>query len=314
MARPRFVVRSVRTAVGAALAGVVVLLGCPGAWADVTVTPNQAPQGSAPNLTFLVPDDRGAAYTTKVEVQLPAASPIGEVDPLSVEGWAPMLTYRTVATPVQGIMGANTQIPMTVTWTRAGAPAASGAVSKLTVSMGPLPSTAKLPFVVVQTYSDHVVRRWTATALTLTPNTRASAATGADPTATAATSNGMQGMDGMAGMGGTGPTGAPVDPATGQVLTDSGSSTSSGSPLGGGGLAGAFGAGLTGGVVIAALAGGVLLSRNRRAKAEAASANAVNPANAVNHAKVTSPASPTAGDPDDDRSAGSAQSKQEVRG
>jgi uncharacterized protein YcnI len=77
MASPRFLSRLLRTGVTVAAVGVVGLVSSPGAWADVTITPTQADQGGATNLTFQVPDDRGSAYTTKVVVQLPPAAPIG---------------------------------------------------------------------------------------------------------------------------------------------------------------------------------------------------------------------------------------------
>jgi uncharacterized protein YcnI len=219
--RSRLGSRGILTILGAALVGVLGVVACPGARADVTITPSQAVQGAGTEVTFLVPDDRGKAYTTKVQVLLPAQAPIGEVDPMSVPGWAPVLTYHNVSQPVQGIHGgAITTIASAITWSRAGAPASAGAVNRLGISMGPLPRVDRLPFTVVQTYSDGIVRRWVAPSattptagatksgagpvLTLTPapaatNTNGAAGVTAGPSGMEGMA-GMPGMEGMAGM------------------------------------------------------------------------------------------------------------------
>ena len=275
MATPKYTARLLRTAVGAAVAGVVVLAGSSGAWADVKISPVQGVQGGTVDLTFQVPDDRGAAYTSKVEVLLPADAPVGEVDPLSVDGWAPLLSYRNLATPVPGIHSSAlvSSVVSAVTWVRAtGTPATAGTIAKLTVSMGPLPTSAsQMAFTVLQTYSDNVVRRWSATSsagavaagagpvLALKPATAADASAAADGMA------GMAGMDGMAGMGDTSATAA----ATGQTGADSPAPEGALKRISGG-LAGAFGAGLTGGVLVTALLGGWLLTRSRRTAAPTA--------------------------------------------
>jgi uncharacterized protein YcnI len=213
----------------AALAGVLGLVACPSARADVVITPSQAVQGGTARVTFFVLDDRGSAFTTKVEVQLPAQAPVGEVDPLSVPGRAPLLTYRKLATPVPGIHGALTATVATaVTWTRAAGPVAAGTVNELILSMRPLPKVDRLDFTVLQTYSDHAVRRWSTAAgaapaasvgadgvgpvLTLTPapGTASSDTSGNGASSSTSTNgtSGMAGMEGMAGMDGSHPVGA----------------------------------------------------------------------------------------------------------
>jgi uncharacterized protein YcnI len=208
--RSRFVSRAIVTALAVAVVGLVGLVMSPGAWADVTISPNKAVQGAGTRVTFSIPDGQGTVYTTKVEIQLPANAPIGEVDPMSVTGWAPTVQYRTVATPVQGLHGGPvTTIASAVLWSRGAAPAKGGGVNQLSLSMGPLPFVDRLPFTVVQTYSDGTVKRWSAPAagkggglvLTLTP-AAASGAAGATPGTTGAQGmEGMPGMEGMAGMG-----------------------------------------------------------------------------------------------------------------
>ena len=211
-------------ALAAGLSGVLGLVAGPSARADVVITPSQAVQGGTARLTFFVLDDRGNAYTTKVEVQLPAQAPIGEVDPLSVPGWAPLLTYRKLGTPVPGIHSARTTtVASAVTWTRAPGPVAAGTVNELILSMGPLPKVDRLDFTVLQTYSDHAVRRWSTAGgstasgsaptagiradgvgpvLTLTP------ATGTGTSGNGTSMQGMAGMQGMDGMSGSHPAGA----------------------------------------------------------------------------------------------------------
>ncbi|WP_091301113.1 DUF1775 domain-containing protein [Micromonospora halophytica] len=142
-----------------AVAGV---LGWPGAAsaAGVTTTPTQAAQGEAVTLRLVVPEERPGARTEKIEFRLPEDAPVGEVYPLSVDGWAPLMTSRTLDRPVAGIHAPGvTTVTASVVWTRAaGAPVPGPA--RLSVAMGPLPRTDRMDFEVVQTYSDGTVVRW----------------------------------------------------------------------------------------------------------------------------------------------------------
>ncbi|MGB2569020.1 DUF1775 domain-containing protein [Micromonospora citrea] len=168
-----------------AVAGV---LGWPGAAsaAGVTTTPTQATQGEAVTLHLVVPEERPGARTEKIEFKLPEDAPVGEVYPLSVDGWAPLMTSRTLDRPVAGIHAPGvTTVTASVVWTRAaGAPAPGPA--RLSVAMGPLPQTDRMDFEVVQTYSDGTVVRWAdpaggahpAPTLTLVPPTGGAAPAG----------------------------------------------------------------------------------------------------------------------------------------
>jgi uncharacterized protein YcnI len=222
--RSWFVSRAIIATIGVVLAAVLGLFMCAGARADVTINPNQAVQGTGTEVAFSIPDGHGKVYTTKIVIEFPADAPIGEVDPLSVDGWAPLVTYRTVAKPVQGLHGgASNQIPSAVTWSRAGAPANGNGVNKLSLGMGPLPFVARLPFTVVQTYSDKTVQRWNAPAssgasgsggpvLTLTPAPAGNPTAAAGANGSASDPQGMAGMPGMEGMSGMGQP-APAQPA-----------------------------------------------------------------------------------------------------
>jgi uncharacterized protein YcnI len=183
--------RGLLTALVLALTGVIGLVMSPAAWADVTMTPTQAEKGGAVNVVFRVPDDRGKVHTTKVEVQVPTQAPIGEVYPLSVDGWAPTIRYQKLAKPIQGLHGRTSAITRAVVWTRVGAPAAGKAVSELGLSLGPLPTVDEVPFTVLQTYSDGQVRSWNGAVLKLT---------GEGPAQAAPTPSGGAGVGNMPGM------------------------------------------------------------------------------------------------------------------
>ncbi|MGC4862768.1 YcnI family protein [Micromonospora sp. DT41] len=130
--------------------------------ADVTTTPTQARQGDAVRLEFTVPEERAGTTTRQVEVRLPADAPVAEVYPMSVDGWAPKISSRTLDKPVAGMHAPGvTSVTTAVTWVRVGASAPGPA--RLALSMGPLPQTERLTFEVVQTYADGTVIRWTGT-------------------------------------------------------------------------------------------------------------------------------------------------------
>ncbi|GAA2194081.1 DUF1775 domain-containing protein [Micromonospora lupini] len=236
-------------------AGLLLWPGTAAHAADVTTTPTEARQGDAVRLEFSVPEERAGTKTTRIEVRLPADAPVAEVYPMSVDGWAPKITSRTLDTPVAGIHSSGVSTVTTaVTWVRVGA--ATSGPARLALSMGPLPQAERLTFEVVQTYADGTVVRWAdaggahrAPVLTLLP-----AAAGA------------------AGPAGHGGHGAPAaGAANGPADTAGGDSAAGGAAVGGSGgsgeesgnadamLAGGLLAGLGGGAAI-----GWLVSRWRR--------------------------------------------------
>jgi hypothetical protein len=165
--------RGARGALALVAAGLLAALAAQPAAAEVTLTPGEGVQGDAAELTFGVSEDRAPAHTAKIQVVLDDSNPVAEVYPLSSDDWAPQIAYGTVATPLPGIHGAeSTSVVSAITWTRVAPPAGPvtpTSVNQLRVSLGPLPQTDNLRFLVVQTYSDGIVKRWTNTALTLTP-------------------------------------------------------------------------------------------------------------------------------------------------
>jgi len=131
------------------------------ATADVSVTPTQAVRGGAVKLTFQVPEDRAPAYTTQIEVRLPEATPVAEAYPMSVPDWAPRMTMRRLAQPLDGLHGGRiTEVVAAITWTRADGAPRSGRPAELTISLGPLPEADRMVFAVRQTYSDGLVTNW----------------------------------------------------------------------------------------------------------------------------------------------------------
>jgi uncharacterized protein YcnI len=153
--------RTAAAALGAATVGVLTVA-APAA-ADVQVTPSEAARGGPAELTFQVPEERAGAHTTKVQLLAPPATPIAEIYPLSVNGWAPRITTRKVDQPLEAIHGTRTtQVVSEITWTRVGAaPSKPLKPAQLKIALGPMPEADLVVFGLVQTYSDGTVVRWT---------------------------------------------------------------------------------------------------------------------------------------------------------
>lgn len=145
---------------GATLAG-ALSVGGP-AFADVTVDPTSAPRGAGARVTFQVPEQRPGAHTTKVQIDLPAESPIAEAVPMSVEDWAPRISNRTLDEPIVGLHGTQVaEVTERITWIRVRPPGAQpGAAVEFPISIGGLPDADQLTFALVQTYSDGTVVHW----------------------------------------------------------------------------------------------------------------------------------------------------------
>ncbi|WP_432832382.1 YcnI family protein [Dactylosporangium sp. CA-092794] len=158
--------RRPRWAVRAAIAGTSVLglvgIAAP-AWADVSVTPTEAAQRDAANLTFRITNESQTASITTIDVQLPADTPIAEVYPLSVADWAPAMTNVKIDKPVESLHGYQiTDVTTAVKWiAMPGKELPPGGTTELPLSIGPLPAVAKLSFGVVLTNSDGTQVRWT---------------------------------------------------------------------------------------------------------------------------------------------------------
>ncbi len=152
--------RAVLGFVAVGIAGSIALA-APAA-ADVSVTPAVAQRGGPAALVFSVPGERPAAHTTKIELLAPEKTPIAEIYPMSVTGWAPLLTSRKLDKPIEVIHGTRTtEVVTKVTWKRVGkAVPKAGEPVLLKVSLGPMPEAEQVAFTIVQTYSDGTVVRW----------------------------------------------------------------------------------------------------------------------------------------------------------
>src|ERR1700689_5274456 len=74
--RRSVIVRRAGIVAGGSALAVAVLAGP--AFAHVTITPTSAPQGSAAELTFHVPNEELKAATIELQVQVPTAHPIAQ--------------------------------------------------------------------------------------------------------------------------------------------------------------------------------------------------------------------------------------------
>jgi hypothetical protein len=139
-----------------AVTAVGVLFAAGPAMADVTVNPASAPQGSGANLSFHVTNE-GAAPITEVTLKIPADTPVAEVYPLSVDKWAPKITYQKLQVPLTTIHGGTPaeEAAESITWIAVnGTTIAPGASADLTVAIGPMPALSTMRFMIETKYAD----------------------------------------------------------------------------------------------------------------------------------------------------------------
>ena len=149
-------------AVGACTAAALIALAAP-ASAHVTVQPSTATAGGYATLSFQVPNERDAASTTGLTVQMPTDAPIPSVAVQPKPGWTYKVTRGAPATPMS-VHGAEvTDVVTQISWTaEPGNPGiAPGEFDLFTISAGALSENQNsLVFKVVQTYSDGEEVRW----------------------------------------------------------------------------------------------------------------------------------------------------------
>ena len=155
--------RRVRAWSGAAAVGAlaaVVLASAP-ASAHVTVSSASATQGGYAKLTFRVPNEKDAASTVEVEVNLPADKAIASVSTKPTPGWTVQAEKTKLDTPIEAHGTSITEAVSKITWTATGDAAIKpGQFQTFDVSMGPLPTVDRVVFKALQTYSDGEVVRW----------------------------------------------------------------------------------------------------------------------------------------------------------
>lgn len=119
------------------------------AGAHVTVHSDDAVQGGHAEIAFRVPNESDTASTVKLQVAFPTDLPIASVSVLPHPGW----TYR---------VGKRTDAVSEIEWNAVGPDTAvkPGEYEVFRIVAGPLPTTDRLVFKVVQTYADGEVVRW----------------------------------------------------------------------------------------------------------------------------------------------------------
>jgi uncharacterized protein len=155
--------RSIVKKVASLVAGVgilVVVIAGP-ASAHVTVEPSSAPKGSDAVLTFVVPNEKDNATTTKLTVQFPTDHPIADALVQSMAGWTSQVATLHVTTPIQTDNGPVNTAVKSVTWTATdGKGVTQNHFAEFAVSVG-LPDDAdSLTFPAIQTYSDGSTVNW----------------------------------------------------------------------------------------------------------------------------------------------------------
>ncbi|MFJ6197406.1 YcnI family protein [Micromonospora sp. NPDC092111] len=150
-----------RTAAVAVVVTAATLVVAGPAAAHVTVNPGTAVQGGWTKVSFRVPNEKDTGDTTRVEVNLPTATPIASVSLRPVTGWTAVAEKTKLPTPIRTDDGEITEAVTRITWTAA--PTAvikPGQFQEFDVSLGPLPDADQVVFKALQTYSDGDVVRW----------------------------------------------------------------------------------------------------------------------------------------------------------
>jgi uncharacterized protein YcnI len=129
--------------------------------AHVTVQPSSAPKGSDAVLTFVVPNEKNNATTTKLTVQFPTDHPIADALVQSMAGWTSDVATLHVTTAIQTDNGPVNTAVKSVTWTATdGKGVTQDHFAEFAVSVG-LPNDAdSLTFPAIQTYSDGSTVNW----------------------------------------------------------------------------------------------------------------------------------------------------------
>ncbi|MFM9918461.1 YcnI family protein [Lacisediminihabitans sp. H27-G8] len=157
--------RTLITATVAVGAGALLALAAPlAASAHVEVTPNTAAAGTYSEISFRVPTESATATTTKVEVDIPAATPFPSVSYVAVPGWDTELVTETLPKPVKVDKTTITKAVTRVIWTaQPGSEIKENEIRQFTLSVGAVPDTGKIVLNALQTYSDGSVVEWTGT-------------------------------------------------------------------------------------------------------------------------------------------------------
>ncbi|TSI14488.1 YcnI family protein [Brevibacterium aurantiacum] len=131
--------------------------------AHVTIDPGRADAGGWTYLTFRMPTESDTAATTKLQIHLPADTPLTHVSYQPTPGWTTQVTEKTLPEPVNVAGNTVPEAPTEITYTAADGGAKPGQVQTFLVSVGPVPDTGHIVIPATQTYSDGTVVEWEAT-------------------------------------------------------------------------------------------------------------------------------------------------------
>lgn len=145
------------------LAAAAALLAATGiASAHVSVSSQGATPGGFGTLTFTVPNESETATTTRIRIQIPAATPLASLRTLPVPGWTTTPTRAPINPPVTDDDGNKiTEAVSVVDFTAAaGGGIKPGEFQQFSLSGGPFPKADSLTLPVVQSYSDGTETAW----------------------------------------------------------------------------------------------------------------------------------------------------------
>ncbi|HEX6359802.1 YcnI family protein [Actinophytocola sp.] len=152
-----------RAGVVTVAAGIATLFSGGLASAHVTakVLGEPAQQGGYTKITFRVPNEEADAGTTKLEIKLPADSPITSARTKPMPGWTAQITRVTLDKPIE-VHGAEVKEAVsTVSWTASGTRINPGEFQEFELSVGPLPENSdQLVIPAIQTYDNGTVVAW----------------------------------------------------------------------------------------------------------------------------------------------------------
>jgi len=155
--------RALRTLAATTVVGLTLtVLPATAASAHVRVIPESTAAGGWTVLTFRVPNEKDAATTTKVVLDLPTATPLTHVAVRPLPGWTAEVQTATLPAPVDVEGATITEAPSRVVFTATpDAAIGAGQFQELELQVGPLPAQGTdLVIPAHQTYSDGTVVDW----------------------------------------------------------------------------------------------------------------------------------------------------------
>jgi uncharacterized protein len=141
----------------------LVLLAAGGAVASAHVTvdaPGATSGGGDQIINVRVPTESDTASTVKLDLQLPASTPIASVLVQPTPGWSVVEQNTKLSTPITTDDGTITEAVSEITWTATAGGTPPGQFEQFTLIAGQLPDASSITFKAIQTYSDGSVVSW----------------------------------------------------------------------------------------------------------------------------------------------------------